>query len=318
MNNRVPLQKRTTMKRIIAIFILLSSALLSNAQQEIMISQYMFNGLVLNPAYAGSHPYFGATLLHRSQWLKFDGAPTTQTFAIDGPVLNRRAGVGLTFSNDQIGVTKQQEIGLNFAGKVSTGRGRLALGLRVGGAFYSATLSDLVVFDANDPSYANNINSKFIPKVGAGIYYYERNWFAGVSMPVLFAADKAILPEVTVNEKFFKTHTYLNAGVVLEPSSVIAVKPSVLVKYQGEAPLEVDINCNVMFFQKFWLGAGYRTGDAVIFMAEWNITDQMRLGYAYDWTTTAIGDYSNGSHEVMLGFDFGKDVKIKVRSPRYF
>lgn len=307
-----------TMKKYITILMILVASSAAWAQQEIMISQYMFNGLVLNPGYAGSHPYWSGSILHRSQWLKFEGAPTTQTFALDGPILNRRAGIGLTFSNDQIGVIKQQDVALNLAGKVSTGRGRLALGLRLGGAFYSATLSDLIVFDQNDPTYTNNIKSKFIPKVGAGLYYYERNWFVGVSMPVLYAADDAILPEVTLNEKYFKTHTYFNAGYVFEPSSVLAVKPSVLVKYQGEAPIEVDINCNVMFFQKFWLGAGYRTGDAVIAMAEWNMTDQLRLGYAYDWTLTDIGDYSNGSHEVMLGYDFGKDVKIKVRSPRYF
>jgi type IX secretion system PorP/SprF family membrane protein len=306
------------MKKILSILLIMIGALSMSAQQEIMISQYMFNGLVINPAYAGSHPYFSASALHRSQWLKFDGAPTTQTFAIDGPIANRRLGAGLTFSNDQIGVTKQQEVSLNLSAKVTTGRGKLAFGLRLGGAFYSATLSDLVVFDQNDPNYVANISSKFIPKVGAGIYYYERNWFAGLSMPVLYAADDVILPEVTLNDKFFKTHTYLNAGYVFEPSSILAIKPSILVKYQGEAPTEVDLNCNVLFFQKFWLGAGYRTGDAIIFMAEWNVTDMLRLGYAYDWTTTAIGDYSNGSHEVMLGFDFGKDVKLKVRSPRYF
>lgn len=310
--------KRNNMKKIFALILALISFGYVSAQQEIMISQYMFNGLVLNPAYAGSHPYVSSSILHRSQWLKFDGAPTTQTLAVDAPFANRRLGAGLTFSNDQIGVTKQQEVALNFAAKVSTGRGRLALGLKVGGAFYSATLSDLTVFDANDPTYNNNISGQFIPKVGAGIYYYERNWFAGISMPVLYAGDKAILPEVTLNDKFFKTHTYFNAGYVFEPSSILAIKPSILVKYQGEAPTEVDLNCNVMFFKKFWLGAGYRTGDAVIFMAEYNITDMLRIGYAYDWTTTDIGNYSNGSHEVMLGLDFGKDVKLKVRSPRYF
>lgn len=314
----ISLTTRNNMKKIFALIIALATISVAHAQQEIMISQYMFNGLVLNPAYAGSHPYVSSSILHRSQWLKFDGAPTTQTFAIDAPFANRRMGIGLTFANDAIGVTKQQEIALNLAAKVSTGRGRLAFGLRLGGAFYSATLSDLTVFDANDPVYNNNISSKFIPKVGAGIYYYERNWFAGVSMPVLYAADDVIKPEVTLNDKFFKTHTYFNAGYVFEPSSIIAVKPSILVKYQGQAPTEVDINCNVMFFRKFWLGAGYRTGDAVIFMAEYNITDMLRLGYAYDWTTTDIGTYSNGSHEIMLGLDFGKDVKLKVRSPRYF
>lgn len=288
------------------------------AQQEIMISQYMFNGLVLNPAYAGSHAYWSGSALYRKQWVQFDGAPTTQTVAIDGPIANRKLGVGLTFSNDQIGITRQQEVGLNFAAKVSTGSGRLAMGIRLAGAFYSANFNDLVVFDENDPTYNANLTSQFIPKVGAGMYYYERKWFVGLSMPTIFALDDNILPDVTLNDRFFKTHTYLNAGYVFEPSSILAVKPSVLLKYQGEAPVQADFNCNLLFFKKFWLGAGYRTGDAVIVMAEWNITNMFRLGYAYDLTTTDISTYSQGSHEVMLGVDFGKDVNLKVRSPRYF
>lgn len=306
------------MKRIIIMTLMVALIKTAFGQQEIMISQYMFNGLVLNPAYAGSHPYFGATILHRSQWVGFEGAPTTQTFAIDGPIANRRLGIGLNFSNDKIGITSQQDIGVNFAAKVTTGTGRLAAGIRVGGAFYSAKLSDLVVFDENDPAHSGNIQSQFIPKIGAGLYYYERKWFVGVSMPVIYALDDNIRPNVTVNERFFKTHTYLNAGYVFEPSSILAIKPSVLVKYQGESPLQADFNCNVLFFNKFWLGAGYRTGDAMVVMAEWNITEMFRLGYAYDLTTTSIGNYSTGSHEVMLGVDFGKDVKLKVRSPRYF
>lgn len=311
-------KKNMTMKKIFSLIAAIAISVGAMAQQEIMISQYMFNGLVLNPAYAGSHPYFGASILHRSQWVGFEGAPTTQTFAIDGPLANRRLGIGLNFSNDKIGVTSQQDIGVNFSAKVSTGRGRLAAGIRVGGAFYSARLNDLVTFDANDPTHSANIQSQFIPKFGAGLYYYERNWFAGISMPVIFAMDDEILPTVTVNERFFRSHTYLNAGYVYEHSSVFAVKPSVLIKYQGEAPLQADINCNLLFFNKFWLGAGYRTGDAMVVMAEWNITEMFRLGYAYDLTTTDIGNYSTGSHEVMLGVDFGKDVNLKVRSPRYF
>lgn len=306
------------MKKILSMMLMVALIKSAFGQQEIMISQYMFNGLVLNPAYAGSHPYVSASVLHRSQWVGFEGAPTTQTFAIDGPIANRRLGIGLNFSNDQIGVTSQQDIGINFAAKVSTGRGRLAAGIRLGGAFYSANLNDLTVFDANDPSHGANIQSQFIPKIGAGLYYYERKWFAGVSMPVIYAMDDEIQTELTVNERFFKTHTYFHTGVVFETSSILAIKPSVLVKYQGESPLQADFNCNFLFFNKFWLGAGYRTGDAMIVMAEWNITEMFRLGYAYDLTTTAIGNHSTGSHEVMLGVDFGKDVNLKVRSPRYF
>jgi type IX secretion system PorP/SprF family membrane protein len=290
------------------------------AQQEIMISQYMFNSLVLNPAYAGSHPYWSASALVREQWVQMEGRPRTQTFCVDGPVANRKFGVGLNFSNDMLGIVSQQEIGLNGSAKVQTSRGSLAAGIRVTGALYSTNTSrnNFDIIDTQDPVYQNNFQNVFIPKVGLGLYYYEKLWFAGISMPTIVTSDKKILPNQSTQSRFFKTHTYLNAGFVWRPSLVIAVKPSILVKYQQAAPMQVDLNCNVMFFDKFWLGLGYRTGANFVGMAEWNITSQLRVGYAYDYMTNMLNNYTNGSHEIMLGYDFGKDVDLKVRSPRYF
>jgi type IX secretion system PorP/SprF family membrane protein len=306
------------MKKIVILLALIGATVCTQAQQELMISQYMFNGLVLNPAYAGTHPYWNASLLHRSQWVKFDNAPTTQTFCIDGPVANNKIGLGLTATNDQLGVTRQQEVALNAAYKLALSRGYLSAGLRLAGANYSANLSDVVIWDTQDAVYANNISNAMAFKGGFGLYYYERNWFVGASVPTLFSSDSKIIPENSSISRFFENHYYLNGGVVFEPSPVLAVKPSVLIKYETAAPLQVDLNCNLMFFQKFWLGAGWRSGDAIVAMAEWNITPQLRLGYAYDYTLTDISNYSSGSHEVMLGFDFGKDVRLKARSPRYF
>lgn len=306
------------MKKIILIFALACLAGWVNAQQELMISQYMFNGLVLNPAYAGSQPYWSASALHRSQWASFENAPVTQTVCIDGPIANRRFGVGLTVSNDQLGVTKQMEFGLNGAAKFGLANGTLSLGLRFAGSNYTANLSDLTVWDANDPLYDANIQNEMTYKAGFGAYYHEKKWFVGLSIPTLYSSDGNIINDGSTIDRFFKSHYYLNGGMVFEINPSLAIKPSVLLKYQQAAPFQADINCNALFFQKFWLGLGYRSGDAIIAMAEWNITQQLRIGYAYDWTTTAISNYSNGSHEIMLGFDFGKDVQIKARSPRYF
>jgi type IX secretion system PorP/SprF family membrane protein len=308
------------MKRIITIIALIFTAWSAQAQQEIMISQYMFNSLVLNPAYAGSHPYWSGTILHRSQWVKFEGAPTTQTLCVDGPIANRKLGIGFNFSNDAIGIVKQQELGVNLAGKISTGRGTLAGGIRLSGAMYSTNTSvnNFQVWDTQDDLYMNNLKGKFVPKVGLGFYYYEKKWFAGLSVPTVYSADKSILPSNSAQNHFFKSHWFLNTGVVFNVNPAIAIKPSLLVKYQASAPVQVDVNCNVLFFNKFWLGAGYRSGAAIVAMAEYQINPQFRIGYAFDYTTTAIQTYSNGSHEVMLGYDFGKDVNIKARSPRYF
>lgn len=306
------------MKKLIPIVLLLALTQLVKAQQELMISQYMFNGLVLNPAYAGTHSYWSSSVLHRSQWVKFDKAPTTQTFCIDGPIANNKLGLGLTASNDQLGVTRQQEFALNAAYKLALAKGYLSAGLRLAGANYSANLSDVVVWDTDDAVFANNISNEMAFKGGFGLYYYERLWFAGLSIPTLFSSDKNILPENSTINRFFENHYYFHTGLVKEVSPVLAIKPSMLVKYQTAAPVQVDVNCNFMFFQKFWLGMGWRSGDALVAMAEWNISPQLRLGYAYDYTLSAINNYSNGSHEVMLGFDFGRDVALKTRSPRYF
>jgi type IX secretion system PorP/SprF family membrane protein len=311
-------QKMMKMKKIFNIVVLVLIVQIANAQQQLQMSQYMFNGLILNPAYAGSHSYWGVTALHRSQWVKFDKAPSTQTLGIDGPIAGGKLGLGFNVSNDKLGITNQLDFGANLAGRVSLGSGWLSAGIRLGATSYSAKLTDAVIWDAQDPVYANNLNGKLVPKIGLGLYYYTRNWFVGLSTPTILAKDDAVSFESSGWNSFYKTHLYLNGGYVFEVSPDLALKPTVLLKFQGAAPVEMDLNMNVFFMRKFWLGAGYRTGDAMVILGEWNITNQLRLGYAFDYTLTAIKNYSNGSHEIMLGYDFGKNVDIKARSPRYF
>lgn len=306
------------MKKIVVIILILSGTFAMSAQQELMISQYMFNGLVLNPAYAGTHPYWSGSILHRSQWVKFDKAPTSQTLCLDGPVAGGKVGLGFNLSNDQIGISRQFDVGGNVSTRVSLGAGFLSAGVRLGVTRYSANLTDAVIWDTQDPVYANNLKGQIIPRLGVGLYYYQRNWFVGASIPSVISSDEAISFYSDGLNSYFRSHLYLNGGYVFEVSPDLAIKPSVLVKVQGNAPVQADLNCNVLFLKKFWIGAGYRTGDAMIAMAEWNITNQLRLGYAFDYTLSDIATYSSNSHEVMLGYDFGKSVDLKARSPRYF
>ncbi|MFN0031307.1 MAG: type IX secretion system membrane protein PorP/SprF [Flavobacteriales bacterium] len=306
------------MKKIIFMVATLLMAGSAFAQQELMISQYMFNPLVLNPAYTGTHPYWQGTILHRSQWLKFDKAPTTQTLCLDGPVMDGKLGVGLNLSNDQIGLVKEFNAAGNVAGKVTLGAGYLSAGLRIGLSRYSANLTDAVIWDTEDPVYAANLKGQTSIRLGMGLYYYTRNWFAGLAIPSIAAADEDISFSSDGFNSYYRNHYYLSAGYVFEPSPDFAIKPSTLIKIQGNAPVELDLNCNVLFLNKFWFGAGWRTGDALVAMAEWNVSSQLRIGYAFDYTLTQIADYSSNSHEVMLGYDFGKEVELKARSPRYF
>ena len=289
------------------------------AQQEVMVSQYMFNGLFLNPAYAGSQPYASASLLHRDQWTGMEGAPTTSMLAIDGPVWNDRMGLGFSLVHDRIGVSRDLEMAGQYAYRIKTGEtGRLAFGLKVGLSLYSARLSDLVYWDQNDPLYQQNIRNQAVGKFGFGMYWHDDRSFVGLSVPTLYAADGNITKTVqSASDHYFTQHFYLYTGHVFEINEDLDLKPSVLVKYQPQATPEADLNVNALFRDRFWLGVGYRTGDAVTGMIEYQVNPMFRIGYAYDMTTTALRRYSGGSHEIMLGIDLGRDP-VRIKTPRYF
>ncbi len=307
------------MKKIIIVIVILASVFKANSQQDVMVSQYMFNGLFLNPAYAGSHKYFSSTVTYRKQWVNFAGAPTTYLMAVDGPIQKKNMGVGLILSNDKIGVTNQTDIYLNYSYFIKMGSGRLGFGLKGGVSQYSAKLSDLIVVDANDPRYsAAIVKSALIPKFGFGTYYYTKKWFAGFSVPELFAGNQQKDFNITVNNSTqIRSHYYLTGGYVYKVNSMWNLKPTFLIKKERAAPLQVDINLTVFYMDMIALGVTYRTKDAVTVMLVAQINKQFRVGYAYDITTSDIRRYSSGSHEIMLGYSFGKDV-LKTITPRYF
>jgi type IX secretion system PorP/SprF family membrane protein len=290
----------------------------ARAQQELMISQYMFNGLFLNPAYAGSHPYTSATLLHRAQWVGIQGAPQTSLAGIDGPLLGGKMGLGLTISHDVVGVSHETEIAGNYAYRIRLGDGHLAFGLKAGLSLYSATLSDLTYWDTQDAVYQSNISNAAIGKFGFGVYWNNERSFIGLSVPTLYAADGKLASDIAdAPDHYFTQHYFLNAGHVFDLSEDFDLKPSILLKYQPQAPPEVDLNCNVLYKKRLRLGVGYRTGDAVVAMLEFQINPMFRVGYSYDATTSELHGYNSGSHEVMLGIDLGKEP-IAIKNPRFF
>lgn len=309
------------MKKLIAISIAALATTGLFAQQEVMVSHYMFNGLFLNPAYAGSHPYMSATGLHRSQWVGMEGAPTTQVFGFDTPFMDNAMGAGLSVINDRIGDTRQLEVNANVAYHLQLdkeNKHRLAFGIRAGVTNYSARLTDTKVWENNDPVFTQDINNALIPRFGAGIYYYSDRIYAGFSIPTLYAADQKIKLNIDdLRNSYYTMHYYLNAGVVFDVGEKFQIKPSTLVKIESAAPVSVDINCNVLYNNLIWIGASYRNGDAIVALLDVNVTPQFRVGYAYDFTFSQLNRHSNGTHEIMLGYQFGKD-KVKTRSPRYF
>ncbi len=300
------------MRKFILLFLFSVSILLTKAQQDAMVSQYMFNGLFLNPAYAGSHDYFSSTLLYRQQWVNFAGAPSTAIVAVDGPLLNKKMGVGLIASNDKIGVTNQTDVYANYSYFLKMGKGKLSFGIKAGASQYKASVKDLTVWDQNDQVFTGTIRTAWIPKFGFGSYYYTDKFYAGFSIPALLAYGDVKSLNIDVSK-----HYYLTSGYVFTVDEKFKIKPSFLLKYQSAAPVQIDLNLTVMFIDQFALGVSYRTGDAFVMMAEYQANKRFRIGYAYDITTTAIKSYSSGTHEIMVGFDFGKNI-IKTKTPRFF
>lgn len=313
------------MRNIALHIALLFSLLLSmsaKAQQDILLSQYMFNQLFINPAYAGTHEYWGSTLLYRNQWVGWDGAPSSQLIAIDGPVLPSLIGVGGTIIHDQIGINESFSVNVNLSYQIKLdhqGKHRLSFGLKTGFYTLSSKLKDLVFWDENDPIYTGNeIITQNTILFGAGLYYYSERVYFGISSPILFAKDLKDLPTADYNRSsYLQNYMYMHGGVVFPLSDNVDFKPSFLLKYQSAAPIQADINLHFLFNDLLWIGASYRTQDALAFMVEVNIMRWMRFGYAYDITISDISNYSNGSHEIMIGIDFGKTI-VKSSSPRYF
>lgn len=310
------------MRKILIIVCLAFASASVHAQQDVLLSQYMFNHLLVNPAYAGSHDYMMATLLYRNQWVKWDNAPTTEVATLHGPLGSTNLGWGAALSHDHEGVTDRNDFYLNLAYHIKvSNRLKLGLGLRGGLSYWVRKNSDLIYWDQNDPKFEGDKTSHILPNLGAGVYLYSKRFYAGLSAPEVLSydPDKAL----TVNSNELKEiphqvrHYFITTGVAIPLTPDIVLKPSVLVKYTPNTPIEADFNLNVLLANIIWIGGSYRTQDAAVAMVEIQLTRKLRLGYAYDFTLTDVRDYSAGSHEIMLAYDFGYDI-MKMKTPRYF
>lgn len=286
-------------------------------QQDAHYSQYIFNGLVLNPAYAGSRGTVSTLLFLRNQWVGIPGAPKTGAFSVHTPIGDQRNNFGLTVSDDIIGYTNQLWVHGSYAFRFNLGPGRLAFGLQGGLLNYRIDWSKAEVVDQNDFILGNTTQNRLIPNVGAGIYYNTSTWYAGASMPHILDTELRDV-DGTINDfaQLYR-HYFFTAGIVLFPQSTVKFKPSVLVKYVTGAPVEADFNASFLINDFVWLGASYRTNDAVVVMADFQLTKQLRLGYAFDWTLSELGNYNTGTHELMIGYDFYFNSS-QLKSPRYF
>ncbi len=295
-------------------------AAIANAQYEPQFTQYLNNEMFINPAYAGSRGFASASMLYRNQWTGMEGAPKTTTFNIHAPFKYNKVGVGLSVMNDKIGVTNQTAAFVNYAFHLQVSeKGTFSLGLQGGFINVQERLLDVVTIDANDPEFANNIAHKMMPNFGFGTYYHTDKFYIGLSIPRLLE-NKIDVQSIKVAYNKLNTHNfhyYMYSAYVITASESIKCKPSIMMKAVAGAPVQAEANFNIIYKDAFWIGASYRNNAAVALIAQYQVNKQLRFGYSYDYTLTQLNNYSSGTHEITVGYDFSFD-KAKVVTPRYF
>lgn len=307
---------RRHIARSIGATLLLLGAISGSAQQDPLFSQYMFNTLAFNPAYAGSANVFTVMALSRHQWVGFDGAPSTQTVLAHSPLPNENMALGLSVLTDKVGPTRQTAAYADYAYRIRTGTDtRLAFGLKGGVNLYQADLASLTSVDPDNASV--NVKGKVLPNFGFGMFWQGPRYYAGLSIPKLLeneidATSGAAL--VTASEV---RHYFLMAGYVMDIDRHLKFKPSMMLRVVQGAPVSLDVNANFLLRDRIWLGAMYRVGNAFGVLGQYQVNDQFRIGYAFDLTTTKLGAYNAGTHEIMLNYDL-RFVKGRTISPRYF
>jgi type IX secretion system PorP/SprF family membrane protein len=309
------IQKITTL----FLFLILTARVF--AQQDPMYSQYVFNGLLINPAYAGTREVLTATALYRNQWINIPGAPKTGVFSMDSPVRNQKVGLGLNVIVDKIGVTNHTGISGIYSYKLYFNQSVLSFGIQGGVGFFNSTNSEVKYSNTSaiDPAFVTDYH-KVLPNFSFGMYWHSDRFFAGLSVMDILgkSIENQLYPnlsnDLTVS---VVSHYFLNSGYVFDLSPDIKFEPSVLLKYVGGAPLEGDINGVFSFYDLFYLGASYRSYASLDFLTQIRINKQLSLGYSYEYSTNELSNFTSGSHEIVLRyqFDFSKG---KIVTPRFF
>jgi type IX secretion system PorP/SprF family membrane protein len=308
---------KTTIKTLAIVLISLTGRQ-AFAQQDPLVSQYMFNQLFLNPAYAGSHLYPNASLLFRDQWVGYAGAPVTELLSMDGNLKNQNMGLGFTLVNDHIGVTNRTGLYGDYAYHLKLNdKMTLSMGLSGGADMYEAQLTSLTVWNPDDPVFASNIQSKLVPNFGTGLYLYGKDYYAGLSIPTMLSYKPNTFLYINMNDlpELQRTY-YLTGGYTYVIDKNVSLKPSLLFEYINGAPVTVDFNLNALLDNKIYLGVSYRTGDDFIAMVEVYVSVNIRVGYAYDYPISAMSNVAAGSQEINISYDLGELAK-QVGRPKF-
>ncbi|MEC4005030.1 type IX secretion system membrane protein PorP/SprF [Flavobacterium sp. SUN052] len=303
------------MRTRILIFALMLMGFVSYSQQDAQYTQYMYNTINVNPAYAGSRGVMSIFGLHRTQWVGLDGAPVTNAFSINSPIENSNLGVGLSFVNDRIGPTVENTISADLSYTIQTSETyKLSFGVKGTANLFNLDINKLNPQNANDP-LLQNLNNNFSPNVGAGAYFHSNKSYLGLSVPNFFQTKRYSDNDVAVYKE--RWNLYFIGGYVFDLNPNLKFKPAFLTKLVQGAPLQVDLSGNFLINDKFVLGAAWRWSAAVSLMAGFQVTDGLYIGYGYDLETTKLANYNSGSHEVFLRFELFKR-QDRIVSPRFF
>jgi len=287
----------------------------SHAQQLPQFTQYMYNTISINPAYAGSRDGLSLTALNRNQWAGIDGGPRTQTLSIHSPLRNEKVGLGLSVINDKAGYENYTYIYGDFSYTINVSDATtLSFGIKGGFSYYN--LDEDLFSEPSvlaDPFFSDNFN-KWTPNVGAGLYLSAQDWYIGLSAPKLINNDNNEFNQYVALEQ---VHYYLTWGYVFDLSETWKLRPTALVKATGGAPLSFDMNGAMIYDEKLYLGATYRVDDAIGAFIDFQIFEPLRIGYAYEYTISDLRPYSNGSHEILLIYEL-RYKNTKYKSPRFF
>jgi type IX secretion system PorP/SprF family membrane protein len=309
------------MNRTASITILLTLIVLSQqvaGQSYPGFSQYLINGMAINPAYTGSRGTMSTLLSVRQQWSNVSGAPVFQSASVHAPLKNDKVALGMLYNRQSYGITSEHNIYATYAYHIHFKKSRLSFGIQGGADIVSLRYGDLITSSpdpASDPAFVRSESAQALPNVGAGIYFYNNNYFIGASVPAFLSYSNNTAGSVYHSVKNWDM--LFLAGGLISFTDGFRFKPSMLLKYSLSDPIELDINGNFIIADIFWVGASYRLSEeSLIGIIEIQLSQQVKIGYSYDYQLGNLGTFSKGSHEVLLRLELGS--KVSASSPRFF